>query len=72
MEVYSAYNIIPDGFIVNKNPCNGKPSENVMANWQDELNNIESELPDLILYEYVQKLFIQEDWLLKVRRHLKK
>ena len=35
LDVCSTYNIILEGFIVNKNPYNGKPSENIMANWKD-------------------------------------
>ena len=57
-----------------------------MSDWESELINVESKLRDLVLYEYVEKLFkseetfnclfekllIQDDWLLKVRGHLEK
>ena len=86
LKVCGAYKIIPKWFYCLHNSCNGKPGENVMANWQDELNNIASKLRDLILHEYFQKFFkskenfncllkeclIQEDWSLKVGRHLEK
>ena len=85
-QVCDAYSIIPDGFTVNKNPCIGKPSKKLMSDWESELLNVESKLRDLVLYEYVEKLFkseetfnslfeeflIQDDWLLKVRGHLEK
>ena len=71
---------------VNKNPCIGKPSKKFISDWEGELINVESKLRDLVLYEYVEKLFkseeafnclfeellIQDDWLLKVRGHLEK
>ena len=55
-----------------------------MSNWQGELNNVKSKLGYLDPYDYVEKLFkseesfnclfkkclIQDDQLLKVRRHL--
>ena len=86
LQVCSSYSIIPDGFTVNKNPCIGKPSKKLMSDWEGELIIVESTLRDLVLYEYVEKLFkseeifnclfeellIQDDWLLKVRGHLKK
>ena len=57
-----------------------------MSDWESELLNVESKLRDLVLYEYVEKLFkseetfnglfekffFQDDWLLKVRGHLEK
>ena len=57
-----------------------------MSGWEGELTNVESKLRDLVLYEYVEKLFqseetfnclfeeflVQDDWLLKVRGHLEK
>ena len=69
-----------------KNPCIGKPSKKLMSGWEGELTNVESKLRDLVLYEYVEKLFqseetfnclfeeflVQDDWLLKVRGHLEK
>ena len=86
LQVRSAYSIIPDGFTVNKNLCIGKPSIKFMSHWEGELVNVKSKLHDLVLYAYVEKLFkseetfnclfeqllIQDDWLLKVRRHLEK
>ena len=86
MQVYSAYSIIRDGFTINKNPCIGKPSKKLMSDWEGELINVESKLRELVLYEYVEKLFkseetfncsfqvflVQDDWLLKVRGHLEK
>ena len=83
LHVCSAYSIIPDGFNVNKNPYIGKPRQKLVSDWQVLLNNVESKLRDLVLYEYVEKLFkseetfnclfgnflIQNDWLLKVRGH---
>ena len=63
-----------------------KPNKKLMLNWQGELNNVKQNLRDLVLYEYVEKLFkseetfnclfkkfpIQDDSLLKVRRHLER
>ena len=86
LQVCIAYSIIPDGFTVNKNPCIGKPSKKLISDWEGELLNVESKLRDLVLYEYVEKLFkseetfnclfeeflVQDDWLLKVRGHLEK
>ena len=86
LQVCSACSIIPDGVTVNKNPCIGKPSKKLMSDWEGELINVESKLCDLVLYEYVEKLFmseetfnclfkgflVQHDWLLKVRGHLEK
>ena len=57
-----------------------------MSDWEGELINVESKLCDLVSYAYVEKLFkseetfnclfeellMQDDWLLKVRRHLEK
>ena len=57
-----------------------------MSDWEGELVNVESKLRDLVLYAYAENLFkseetfnclfeellIQDDWLLKVRRHLEK
>ena len=57
-----------------------------MSDWESELINVESKLCDLVLYAYVEKLFkseetfnclfeellMEDDWLLKVRRHLEK
>ena len=56
-QVCDAYSIIPDGFTVNKNPCIGKPSKKLMSDWESELLNVESKLRDLVLCEYVEKLF---------------
>ena len=86
LPVCSACSIIPDGVTVNKNPCIGKPSKKLMSDWEGELINVESKLRDLVLYEYVEKLFmseetfnclyeeflVQDDWLLKVKGHLEK
>ena len=60
LQVCSAYSIIPDGFTVNKNPYIGKPSKKLMSDWEGELINVELKLRDLVLYEYVQKLFKSE------------
>ena len=49
---------IPDGFNVNKNPCIGKPSKKFVPDWKGQLNNVESKLYNLVLYKYVEKLFI--------------
>ena len=57
-----------------------------MSDWQGQLNNVDSNLRDLVLYKYVEKLFkseetinclfekflIQDVWLLKVTRHLER
>ena len=86
MQICSTYSIIPDGFTVNKNLCISKPSKKLMSDWEGELINVESKLCNLVLYEYVEKLFkseetfnclfeeflVQDDWLLKVRGHLEK
>ena len=86
LQVCIAYSIIPDGFTVNKNPCIGKPSKKLISDWEGELLNVESKLRDLVLYEYVEKLFkseetfnclieefsVQDDWLLKVIGDLEK
>ena len=80
LQVCSGYSIIPDGFTVKTRPCIGKPRNKQMSNWEVELNNVELKLRDLVLYEYVEKLFkseetfnclfeeflIQDDCLLKV------
>ena len=34
LQVCSAYSVIPDGFIVNKNPFIGKPSKKLMSGWE--------------------------------------
>ena len=61
LHVCSAYSIIPDGFNVNKNPYIGKPRQKLVSDWQVLLNNVESKLRDLVLYEYVEKLFKSEE-----------
>ena len=57
-----------------------------MSDWQGQLNNFDSNLRDLVLYKYVEKLFkseetinclfenflIQDAWLLKVTGHLER
>ena len=57
-----------------------------MSDWQSQLNNFDSNLRDLVLYKYVEKLFkfeetinclfekflIQDAWLLKVTGHLER
>ena len=86
LQVCSGYSITPDNFTGNKNPCIGKPSKKFRSDWEGELINVELKLRDLVLYAYVEKVFkseetfnclfeellIQDDWLLKVRRHLEK
>ena len=32
-----------------------------MSDWEGELTNVESKLRDLVLYEYVEKLFKSEE-----------
>ena len=39
--------------------CTVKPKKKLMSTWQVELNNVESKLRDLVLYEFVEKLHIK-------------
>ena len=79
-----SYQIVPDGFYVEKEPCIGNPSKKVVDSWKNRLEVTKSNLRDVLLEEYVGKYFklkadfksffakhiVQEDWLLKVRNHL--
>ena len=86
LEVCRAYKIIPDGLFISKKPCIGKPSDRFLNSWEKELENTGVNLREVLIEEYVRKLFqlvthfkstinrhlIQEDWLLKTRNHLEK
>ena len=79
LEVFRAYEIIPDGLFISKKPCIGKPSDRFLNSWEKELENTGVNLREVLIDEYVWKLFqlvthfkspinrhlIQEDWLLK-------
>ena len=74
------------GFCIKKAPCVGNPSKNFLLLWERELAAAQLNLAELVILEYVQKLFVletkfnskfscytvQEDWLLKTRNHFKK
>ena len=86
LEVWKSYQIVPDGFYVEKEPCIGNPSKKFLDAWKNQLKVTKSNLRDVLLEEYVEKYFkleaefksvfvkyiVQEDWLLKVRNHLEK
>ena len=86
LEVCRSYEIIPDGLLISKKPCIGKPSDKFLNSWEKELENTGVNLREVLIEEYVRKLFqlvthfkstvnrhlIQEDWLLKTRNHLEK
>ena len=44
MEVCSAYQIIPDGLLIFKKPCIGKPSDRFLDLQEKELENTRSKL----------------------------
>ena len=76
MEVYRAYQIIPDGLFISKKPCIGKPSDEFLDSWEEELENRGVNLREVLIKEYVRQLFrlitqfkptinkqiVQEDW----------
>ena len=86
LEVCKSFEIIPTGFCIKKAPCVGNPSKNFLLLWERELAAAQLNLAELVILEYVQKLFVletkfnskfncyavQEDWLLKTRNHLEK
>ena len=86
LEVCKSYQIVPDGLYVEKEPCIGNPSKKFLDAWNNQLKVTRSNLRDVLLEEYVGKYFkleavfksffakyiLQEEWLLKVRDHLKR
>ena len=86
LEACRAYQIIPDGLFISKKPCIGKPSDEFLDSWERELENTETNLREVLIKEYVTKVFqlitqfkskinrqiVQEDWLLKTRNHLER
>ena len=57
LEVYRAYQIIPDGLFISKKPCIGKPSDRFLDSWEKDLENTGVNLREVLIEEYVQKLF---------------
>ena len=57
LEVCRAYQIIPDGLFISKKPCIGKPSDEFLDSWERELENTEINLREVLIKEYVRKLF---------------
>ena len=86
LELCKSLEIIPTGFCIKITPCVGNPSKNFLLLWERELAAAQLNLPELLILEYVQKLFVletkfnskftcytvQEYWLLKARNHLEK
>ena len=76
MEVYRAYQIIPDGLFISKKPCIGKPSDEFLDSWEGELQNRGVNLREVLIKGYMRQLFrlitqfkptinkqiVQEDW----------
>ena len=57
LEVCRAYKIIPDGLFISKKPCIGKPSGRFLNSWEKELENTGVNLREVLIEEYVRKLF---------------
>ena len=86
LEVCKSYQIVPDGFYFEKEPCLGNPRKKFLDAWNNQLNFTRSNLRDVLLEEYVgkyvkleaefkslfAKYIVKEDWLLKVRNHLER
>ena len=60
LEVCKAFEIIPTGFCIKKAPCVGHPSKNFLLLWERELAAAQLNLNELVILEYVQKLFVLE------------
>ena len=49
------YQIIPDGLLISKKPCIGKPSVRFLDSWEKELQNRGVNLREVSIEEYVRK-----------------
>ena len=57
LEICRAYQIIPNGLFISKKPCIGKPSDRFLDSWEKELENTGVNLREVLIEEYVRKLF---------------
>ena len=86
LEVCRACQIIPYGLFISQKLCIGNLSDRFLDSWEKELKNTGVNLHEVLIEEYVQKLFqlithfkslisrkiIWEDWLSKTRKYLEK